>query len=71
MNITANPSTAMNLNADAVDRDAQRVAHDTAIAAGRRQPTLLARAARRTWAEIVHQWKVQEYLQHRMLTTYP
>ncbi|GAB3579989.1 hypothetical protein [Calidifontibacter terrae] len=32
---------------------------------------LLARSARRGWAEIVHQWRVQEYLQHRLLSTLP
>jgi hypothetical protein len=57
-------TTAMNLFADPVDRDAQRIAHDVNALRGRR-PALLARVARRSWAEIVRQWHVQELLHAR------
>lgn len=59
-------NTSMNLFADPIDRDAQRVSHDTAAARGRR-PALLARTARRGWTEVLRQWHLQQRLHGRSL----
>ncbi len=59
-------NTSLNLVSDPIDRDAQRVAHDLDAVSSRR-PTLLARAAHRTWRAVVRQWHVQQFLQDRAL----
>ncbi|NHN56228.1 hypothetical protein G9U51_10620 [Calidifontibacter sp. DB0510] len=60
-------NTAQSLRHQPIDRDAERVAYDLAVVRSRRRPTLLARAAHRTWREIVGQWREQTYLQRRII----
>lgn len=49
------------------DRDAERVANDLTAVQAHRGETPVARVARHSWQAVRDQWRIQMYLQNRLL----